>query len=138
MSRVGPAVVVTLVVVGLLGCGARYPDLLVVQRSGSIPGARLTLLVNDGGTVRCNGGRERRLGDPNLLLARDIVRGLEREARRRRTLPPGPGSILRYRLRMEEGTVNFSDTSTGARGGAFAQAQLFTRRVAQQVCGLQR
>ena len=138
MSRAAVALVVALAGVGFPGCGARYPDLLVVERSGSIPGARLTLLVNDGGTVRCNGRRERRLGDPNLLLARDIVRGLERDARRRRTLPPGPGSILRYRLRMEEGTVEFSDTSTGAQGGAFGQAQLFTRRVAQQVCGLQR
>jgi hypothetical protein len=138
MSHGAGALVAGLIAVGLLGCGARYPDLLVVQRSGSIPGAALTLLINDGGTVRCNGRRERRLGDPNLLLARDIVRGLERDARQGRRLPPGPGSILRYRMRMEEGTVEFSDTSAGAHGGAFAQAQLFTRRVAQQVCGLPR
>ena len=138
MRRCAVAAIVALAGVGLLGCGARYPDLLVVERSGSIPGAKLTLLVNDGGTVRCNGAAERRLGDARLLQARDLVRELKREARRRRTLPPGPGSILRYRLRMEEGTVEFSDTSPAARGGAFAQAQLLTRRVARDVCGLER
>jgi hypothetical protein len=132
------------VAVGLAGaaalgaCGQRSPDLLVVQRTGTVPGARLTLLVNDGGTVRCNGGGERRLSDPQLLQARTIVRELDEDARRDRRLAAGPGSVLRYRLRMEAGTVEFSDTSPGARGGAFAQTQLFTRRVAQGVCRLAR
>lgn len=132
--------VVTLVLAGLtLGaCGARSPDLLVVERSGSIPGAKLTLLVNDGGTVRCNGGRDRRLSASQLLQARSIVREAEEDARRDRKLAPGRGSILRYRLRLEAGNVEFSDTSPAARGVAFAQTQLFTRRVAQQVCMLAR
>jgi hypothetical protein len=131
--------VFALVAAALLGaCGPRSPDLLVVQRSGSIPGAKLTLLVNDGGTVRCNGGPTRRIDDPQLLQARTIVRELEDYARRDRKLAPGPRAILRYRLRMETGTVAFSDTSPAARGGVFGQVQLFTRRVAQQVCGLPR
>ncbi|HEU4703782.1 MAG TPA: hypothetical protein VFS37_14980, partial [Conexibacter sp.] len=45
----------------LAGCGAATPDVFLLTRSGSIPGARLTLLVNDGGTVRCNGGEPRQL-----------------------------------------------------------------------------
>ena len=138
MRRVGVAVALVLALAALAACGARSPDLLVVERSGSIPGAKLTLLVNDGGTVRCNGGAEHRLSAPQLLQARMIVRDLEKDADRERRLPPGPGSILRYRLRMEAGTVEFSDTSPAGRGGPFAQAQLFTRRVAQLVCGLPR
>jgi len=132
------AVALALAWAGLGACGGRSPDLLVVARSGSIPGANLTLLVNDGGTVRCNGGADRRLSDPQLLQARTIVRELDEDATRDRKLPAGPSSILRYRLRMEAGNVEFSDTSTGAQGGAFAQTQLFARRVAQQVCGLVR
>lgn len=134
------AVAVALALTGaVLGaCGGRSPDLLLVQRTGSIPGAKLTLLVNDGGTVRCNGGADRRISEPQLLQARTIVRELEEDASRDRRFAPGPGSILRYRLRMETGSVEFSDTSMAARGGAFAQAQLFTRRIAQLTCGLVR
>lgn len=138
MKPIAVTLALALGLTGLAACGARSPDLLVVERSGSIPGAKLTLLVNDGGTARCNGGADRRLSDPQLLEARTIVRDLEPDANRDRTLAPAPGSILHYRLRMEAGTVQFSDTSPGAHGGPFAQAQLFTRRVAQMVCGLPR
>ncbi len=138
MRRCAAAVALVLAGMGLGACGARSPDLLVVERTGSIPGAKLTLLVNDGGTVRCDGGKDRRLSATQLLQARSIVRELEEDARRDRKLAPRPGSILRYRLRMEAGTVEFSDTSTGARGAPFAQTELFTRRVAQQVCMLLR
>lgn len=138
MRRLAAVVALALTGMALEACGGRSPDLLLVERSGSIPGAKLTLLVNDGGTVRCNGGANRRISEPQLLQARTIVRELEEDAGRGRRFAPGAGSILRYRLRMEAGTVEFSDTSTAARGGAFAKAQLFTRRVAQQACGLVR
>ena len=41
----------------LAGCGLNVasPDLFVLTRTGQ--GGKLTLLVNDGGTVRCNGGK---------------------------------------------------------------------------------
>jgi hypothetical protein len=120
------------------GCGNRTaPDLFVLTRTGAIPGAGLTLRVSDSGLVRCNGRAGRRMPDPLLLDAREIARELEGPAEDGRTLPPGPRSVLRYRLRLEGGTVRFSDSSHGQTREMFL-AQAFARRVAQQVCGLAR
>jgi hypothetical protein len=122
----------------LAGCGNRHaPDLFVLNRTGSIPGARLTLRVSDDGLVRCNGGPRRRMSDPQLLDAREIARELETPAENDRSLSPGPRSVLRYRLRLEGGTVRFSDSSRGQTREMFL-AQAFARRVAQRVCGLPR
>ena len=124
--------------VALAGCGNRQaPDLFVLTRTGSIPGARLTLRVSDDGFVRCNGGARRRMSDPQLLDAREIARELEGPAEEDRNLPPGPRSVLRYRLRLEGGTVRFSDSSRGQTEQMFL-TQEFARRVAKQVCGLAR
>ena len=106
------------------GCGAAYPDLFVLTRTGSIPGARLTLLVNDGGTVRCNGGAPRQLPPRQLLDARRIATDLAEEAHDDLTLPAPPGSLLRYRLRTQDGTVTFSDVDAARRPGARARDRL--------------
>jgi hypothetical protein len=87
--------------------------------------------------VRCNGGARRRMSDPQLLDAREIARELEGPAEEDRNLPPSPRSVLRYRLRLEGGTVRFSDSSGGQTAEMFL-AQAFARRVAQQVCSLAR
>ncbi len=121
----------------LVGCGADYPDLFVLQRTGSLPGARLTLLVNDGGTVRCNGGEARQLPPRRLLDARRFARDLADEAQDDLTLPAPRGSLLRYRLRTQDGTVTFSDVDA-ARRPELAPVIVFTRAVAQDVCGLAR
>lgn len=121
----------------LAGCGADYPDLFVLQRSGSLPGARLTLLVNDGGTVRCNGGEPRQLPPRLLLDARRFARDLAEEAQEDLTLPAPPGSLLRYRLRTQDGTVTFSDVDAGRRP-ELAPVIVFARAVARDVCGLAR
>jgi hypothetical protein len=118
----------------LCGCGAQTPDLFLLTRTGSLPGARLTLLVNDGGTVRCDGGAARPLPDPRLLDARRIVEDLSDDAKRDLTLPAPPGSLLRFRLRMQEGTVTFSDVDA-ARRRELGPAIEFARAVAQDVCG---
>lgn len=126
------------VVAGLAGgCGTPSADLFVVNRSGSIPGAELKLLVSDGGTVRCNDGDERELGDERLLEARELARGLDPYAKRDLTLPPGPNAVLTYRVLLEEGTVRFSDTSRG-QPPAFRRLAAFTRDVAINVCRLPR
>ena len=69
-----PAVVVSLLVLILLsGCGLNVTsaDLFVLTRTGQ--GQKLTMLVSDGGTIRCNGGRTRALPNALLLQARDIA-----------------------------------------------------------------
>jgi len=52
-------------------------------------------------------------------------------------LPPGPDAVLRYRVRMEAGTVTFADTSRG-QPPAFLRFAAFTRDVATRVCRLPR
>ncbi len=120
----------------LAGCGNRHsPDLFVLDRFGEVPGAQLRLRVYDDGQVRCNGGERRRLPDQLVLDAREIARELNELAPR--TLRPRARSILRYRLRLEEGTVRFADNSRG-QAPAMSLTQAFTRRVARDVCGLRR
>jgi hypothetical protein len=121
----------------LAGCGTPSADLFVVQRTGSIPGARLKLLVSDGGFVRCNDGSERELGSDRLLQARALARDLSDLAERRVRLAPGRGSVLSYSIRLEKGTVTFSDDSRG-QTPAMRELALFTREVAKGVCRLPR
>ena len=121
----------------LAGCGQAAPDLFLLQRDGSIPGARLTLRVSDDGYVRCNHGARRRLSDPQLLQARESAHELDRLARRDTRLPAGSQPVLRYRLRLREGTIAFSDDSPRQPRQLFA-VQAFTRSVAKQVCRLAR
>jgi len=119
------------------GCGTPSADLFVVNRSGTIPGAKLKLLVSDGGTVRCNDGDERELGDARLLDARELARDLQPYAKRDLSLPPGPKAVLTYRVLLADGTVRFSDTSRG-QPLAFRRLAAFTRDVAIHVCKLAR
>jgi hypothetical protein len=123
--------------VAAAGCGTPSADLFVVTRSGSIPGAGLSLLVSDGGTVRCNGGGARSMGDQRLLTARELARDLHKPAERGTALAPGPRSIMHYRVRTEHGTASWSDTSRG-QPQVFFRVAAFTREVAQHVCGLPR
>ena len=137
------AAAVVLAAAAVAGCGAPSADLFVVTRSGTIPGARLTLLVGDGGTARCNGGPERALTSRQLIDAREIAFELNGDdqdpgpATRDVRLPAGPGAILRYVVRSEQGTVAFSDTSRG-QPQAFYKTAKFTRDIAKGVCGLAR
>jgi hypothetical protein len=137
LSRLPAVVVAGALAAGLSACGTPSADLFVVSRTGSIPGASLSMLVGDGGTVRCNGGAERSLGDQRLLTARELARDLGEPAKKALSLAPGAGSIMRYRVRTEHGTVSFSDTSKG-QPAVFFRVAAFTREVAQDVCGLAR
>lgn len=127
----------------LAGCGGPSPDLFVVERTGSVPGARLTLVVDDGGFVRCNGGERRQISSEQLIDAREIARTINGEedkpglADRDLALPPRPGSVLRYDVRTEQGSVSFADTSAGQPQDLYRLANL-TRVLAKQVCGLPR
>lgn len=118
------------------GCGNRNaPDLFVLTRTGSIPGANLRLQVTDDGLVRCNGGERKRMPDRDLLDAREIARELNAIAPR--TLRPGPRSVLRYRLRLEKGVVAFSDSSR-RQTKEMSLTQSLARQVARKVCRLPR
>ena len=120
----------------LAGCGGvEAPDLFIVQRSGNVPGAALTLLVNEEGGVACNGGRTLKLSDPALVEARGIQEDLHEYASEHEALAPGPRSVFSYHLRDENGTVRFSDDSP-RQPKVFRRLALFVLQTAQQVCHL--
>lgn len=132
----GPAAALILAL--LCGCGnITAPDLFVIDRTGAIPGARLSVRITDDGFAHCNALPRRQLPDPLLLDAREIKRDLADDARRHLLLAPGPNAVLTYRLRDQDGTVTFSDTSPG-RTAKLLRVEGFTRVVARQVCRLPR
>jgi hypothetical protein len=120
--------------VALSACGlnVQSPDLFVLTRTGQ--GKALTLLVNDGGTIRCNGGSARRLPDQLLLQARDLANSLDADAKARLRIPPGTDSVADYTVKLQDGTIAFPDTAASRRS-ELARAELFTLQAAQGPCG---
>jgi hypothetical protein len=119
----------------LAGCGlgVQSPDLFLLTRAGQ--GGKLTLLVNDGGTIRCNGGAAKPLPDPLLLRARDLANSLDDDAKAKLRLPASRVSVFSYTVKLQDGTISFPDTAA-ARRSELAQAVLFAVQAAQQACGL--
>jgi hypothetical protein len=141
-GRAALAAVCAVAVAGVTGCGGEAGDLMLVQRTGTIPGARLSLRFTEDGRVGCGRAPLRQLSSAQTLEARDLQRRLAGKdgggpATRHVVLPPGPGAILRYRVSMSAGEVAFSDTSRGQPQAFYGIAQL-ARSVAQRVCGLPR
>ena len=138
----GPALLLTVAVVG---CGTPSADLLVVERTGDVPGARLTLRLQDGGEATCNDDRTGTITSEQLIEARALVRelrgdpeedepGLLRTAPR---LPAQPGSVLAFTVRAEDGTARFADNARGL-PTAYSRLIKLTRDVARGACGLER
>ena len=122
------------------GCGesVELPDLFVVTRTGG--GEKLTVLINEGGAVRCyrnpaHPGPAHQLSDPQLIQARGVTEELQTPSAKHLSLPPRPGSVFRYHLRDAEGTVRFADNSAG-QPSALHHLQYLVLEVAQRVCGL--
>jgi hypothetical protein len=133
-------------VAAVAGCGENVvlPDLFVVQRTGGAPGERLTMVVNEGGGVRCSEKPSHpavlrhathQLSDPQLVLARGLQEELQEPSAKRLSLPPRPGSVFHYSVRDPEGSVRFADNSAG-QPAVFRHLALFVLEVAQRVCGL--
>jgi hypothetical protein len=120
----------------LAGCGTPSPDLFEVRRSGADRNANVTMVVNDGGSVSCN-GVSHELDADRLLRARELARDLVPQAELNLELPKGPRAQLSYRVRLEAGMVAFSDTSRG-NPKSFLQLAAFTKDVTERVCGLER
>jgi hypothetical protein len=121
----------------LAGCGTPSPDLFEVTRSGADRAANVKLVVNDSGTVTCNGREPKALPGRMLLDARELARDLDKEAALSIELPAEKGSQLRYVVRTEAGRVAFSDTSRG-RPRTFDVLVKFTKDVTEDVCGIER
>jgi hypothetical protein len=131
----GSALVALIAAAALAGCGLQVssPDLLQVTRTGQ--GQPLTLVVNDGGTIRCNGGAAKPLRNSLLLKARDLDRQLTSDAKASLRLRTAPGTVFSYTARIQSGTISFSDRSAVGRP-ELAQLQLFVLQAAREACGL--
>lgn len=136
MRRAGAGAIVLAAAMMLIGCGGvKAPDLFIVHRTGSGSSANLTLLVDEEGGVRCNGGPKRQLSDPQIVKARAIQEEIHEQAAKHMVLAPRRGSVLRYYLRDESGWVRFADNSAG-QPAVFRQLALFVLQTSQQVCHL--
>lgn len=134
------------------GCNAPRPaDLFLVQRTGSIPGAKLTLRLTDDGGAFCNAGKRVELTSAQLISARAIRRDLDGGddsagndndkkalATKHINLPPAGGiTSYQYKVRSQQGEVAFADTSKGQPDTFYKLAEL-TREIAVKDCKLQR
>jgi hypothetical protein len=123
--------------IGLGGCGLNVssPDLFLLTRTGE--GKPLTLLVNDGGTIRCNGGKPKQLSDHMLIQARALADSLDKDAKNKLEIAAAArGSVNFYTVKLQDGKVTFPDTA-GASHKELAQAELFAVQAAQSPCGLE-
>lgn len=107
-----------------------------MERTGADRNANVELRVSDGGSVYCNGTKHP-LGAERLITARRLERDLTPQAELGIRLPPGPGTLLSYRVAMESGTIAFSDRSEGL-PRTFQRLAAFTTDVAERVCGIER
>jgi hypothetical protein len=130
------AALASVAALGLAGCGlnVQSPDLFKVTRVGA-GSQRLTLLVNDGGTIACNGGKPRSLPDPQLLQARDLATSLNDDVKAKRRFRAGAGSVFTYTVKVQNGTMSFPDTAASTRK-ELARLELFVVQAAADPCGL--
>jgi hypothetical protein len=127
------AAVVALLAVLVAGCGAPSADLFVAKRTGSVPGAKLELLVSDG-TARCNKGKPREISSQQVLEGRLIAKELETVTQR--DIPPEKPAIFGFEVRSQSGTVHFADRN--ASPTVLPRIARLVRDIAIGVCGLPR
>jgi hypothetical protein len=119
--------------VALAGCGfaVQSPDDFVLTRTGE--GRAITLVVNDGGTIRCNAGHQKPISDALLIEARDLAVNLDKDAKRKLTIPTGTNSVYTYTIAMQDGTISFPDTAA-RRHGELAGAEQFVLKALAGPC----
>jgi hypothetical protein len=130
---VGAGAIVVAAALSACGLNVQSPDLFLLTRTGQ--GSKLTLLVNYGGTLRCNGGKSREMSDSMLISARDLSDNLADDGTAGLKIPATPSTIFYYRIKVQQGTISFPDRSARTRS-ELAQAELFAAQAAQQVCHL--
>lgn len=130
------AAVVLLAAVALVaGCGfdVESPDLFQVTRTGQ--GQRLSLLVNDSGTIACDGAKPISLPDPLLLQARDLATSLNDDVSAKLKFSPSPRSVYSYTVKVANGTLTFPDTAADSHK-ELSQLELFVVQAAADPCRL--
>jgi len=127
-----PALMIALALVAI-GCGGPPADLFVANRTGSVPGAKLEMLVSDG-SVRCNGGKEHEISSAQVLEGRAIATDLETV--KQSDIPRAKPGIFAYEVRSEWGTIRFADRNTSP--SVLPHIVRLVRDLARNECGLVR
>jgi len=136
VRRTGALVASCAAAVALAACGTPSPDLFVVHRDGTVPGAKLTLLVSDT-SVHCNGGDARPLPSADTITARVLSDDLLKLQDSKAARPPLPSAqIFSFSVRTELGTLRWPDTAQ--RPSVLPRLTRFVRHAAIDVCGLER
>jgi len=130
------ALFAAIVAVLLAGCGldVQEPDLFLVTRTGA-HGQKLTLLVNDSGTISCNGGKPKAISDPQLLAARDLASSLNSDVSAKLRFVHSARSVYSYTVKVQNGTMSFPDTAALTRK-ELSDLELFVVKAAANPCGL--
>ena len=118
------------------GCGLQVasPDLFALTRTG--PGPKLSMVINDAGTISCNGEPAKPLADPLLLQARSLADTLAADAQNNLRLARSEQSVFAYTIKLQQGTVVFSDISAHGHS-ELTQAEAFALAAASGACGQQ-
>ena len=132
MARGAAALACAALALAAVACGGPAADIYEVIRSGSIPGADLTLVPSEDGTVRCDGHRHE-LPDPLLLTAENLADQPVAPATKGERLPSGPHPIYTFVVTTPSGTFSYSDESPH-QGSALYALQAWVRKVARTVC----
>jgi hypothetical protein len=132
IRRIPAALAIAGLATALAGClSVQSADLFLLTRSGG--GPQLSLLVSDGGTVRCNGGPAKPLPDKLLLQARDLANTLGTDAKQHLRLPRPSNAVAVYTVKLKDGTISFPDTAAGTHP-ELARLELLTVQIAQGPC----
>ena len=132
LPKRGRVVVAIAGAAAISACGSPAADLFGVVRSGSIPGANLTLVPSGDGSVTCN-GHKHELPDPLLLTAENLADALVAPATKGERLRSGPRPIYTYVVSTPSGTFSYSDDSPH-QGSALYALAAWVRTVSTTVC----
>jgi hypothetical protein len=131
--RCAVAAALLAIVISACGLDLRSPDLFLLTRAGQ--GRHLQLLVNDAGTIRCNGRAAKPLPGALLLQARDLAASLNTDAKSKLRLAATPRSVFSYTIKLQDGTLSFPDTAASERS-ELAGVELWAVHAAEGPCGL--
>jgi hypothetical protein len=115
------------------GCGSPPADLFLAHRTGSVPGAKLDMLVSDG-FVRCNDGPRREISSQQVLEGRGIAAALQ--GVKQSDIPAAKPVIFGFTVQSEWGTIHFADTDQ--RPEVLPRITRLVRDLAIGVCHLPR
>ena len=120
------------VCLGASACGGPAASLYGVIRSGTIPGADITLVPSGDGTVKCD-SRSHELPDPLLINAENLADAMTEPATKGERLSSGPRPVYTYVVTTPSGTFSFSD-DTPHLGGTMRKIAAWVYTVTTTVC----